>query len=82
MTLLHTITNDLLGFLPSFDIRFPNPVTLPIDLLIRKLCLLLGLGITETRDTCHGNSIVSRPLSVFNCSIQMTQHVARVPSTF
>ena len=34
---------------------------LPTDLLIHKLCLLLDLGIMETCDVCHGNSIVSRP---------------------
>ena len=28
VTPLHAITNGLIGFLPSFDIHFPNPVTL------------------------------------------------------
>ena len=66
VTPLHTIANGLIGFSPSLDIHFLNPVTWPTDLLIHKLCLLLDLEITETRDAYHGSSIVSRLLSVIN----------------
>ena len=60
VTPLHAITNGLIGFLPSFDIHFPNPVTFLQLFLGRFLSSILSDVILLMDD-----AKVARVLSTF-----------------